>query len=653
MKKTISRLSKLILFSTALCMASFVAKASEQTYTVTFFALGADGNEGTEFGTLAARLDDWEGELINSGDQVEEGRTVRFEADPKPGYRVQGWYRNGEVISNIIINWLYTLTSLTEDIEITVKFEEWTHQVTFGVESGKGKLIAKVDDQEIQSGNRVMNSKDIVFTAIPDHGYQVVRWFDGMFPTNTSDTIYTKNNIYSNVSVRVEFEKIPGFLFNYDVTFGVIGNNGILTATLDDEPITSGKEVEEGKEVVFTATPNAGYQVKGWVLNGKPLTVEELYYYQIQLNGDTWILTMEVEDDLDLKVEFEHKGEVLAKLIAAYDDGKTLEATFDLATSTVTVTSGEPVTNATSLTQYGLQIPESIIVRWAASFSTDANLGANPLVSISGDGTFEVVEGGLIRSTNGGAALQSFAGAGNIAIIINGGTVQAGDDNAAIQLFGSGNASVTVKAGKVLAKESEAIFVSDGVSVAVSGGLVFAYGEDIGDVIGIGFAGGTIATEDITGDGVIIAWDYTEDATYDRDSTTDITSLPEGCAVWGVDGDDHGIRYKNNVNEGFIVLPVTVEGSSANIRPNIGTQTGFLQVFPNPVNYELSIEVPNEVKDLHTIVELFDINGKRVYHGNRISVTGDRSPYIINISHLPEGTYIVRIGSHSAKVVKQ
>ncbi|MCL2027534.1 MAG: InlB B-repeat-containing protein [Bacteroidales bacterium] len=78
-----------------------------------------------------------------------------------------------------------------------------------------------------------------------------------------------------------------------------------------------------------------------------------------------------------------------------------------------------------------------------------------------------------------------------------------------------------------------------------------------------------------------------------------------------------------------------------------------LKIYPNPVNYELSIEVPNEVRDLHTIVELYDMTGKRVYFGNRIPVTGDRSPYIIDMSAFQTGNYILRIGNRVAKVVKQ
>jgi hypothetical protein len=641
MKQQTFKLSKLILFLTVLCTASFAAKANEQTHTVTFYALGANGQEGTEFGTLEARLDDWQGEPITSGTKVEHGRTVRFEANPKPGYQVKNWYRNGEPIMGIINN-VQIVTNLDADVLITVEFEEWTHLVTFSVEGGNGTLLAEVDEMEIKTGNRVMNSKDVVFKATPNHGYQVKRWFDGSFVRNTTDTTYTKSSIQSNVTVRVEFERNLDIPLNYEITFATINGNGTLTATLDEEPFESGGEVQEGEEVELTATPDAGFQIKGWTINGESMTLVDVFHkYWPRTDGDTWVLTMVVEKNLDVKVEFEHKGESLASIIAAYGDGETLQATFDLATSTVTVTSEQPVTNATSLTQYPLDIPEGVAVRWSASFSTNADLGFNPLIQLSGNGTFELVEGGFLSSTKGGAVIQSFAGSDDIAIVINGGIVQAGEDNAAIQLFGTGNASITVKAGEVLAKNSEAILVSDGIPITVSGGLVFAYGEDISDVIGIGFAGGTIAAKDVIDNGVVIAWNYSKDAIYDFGSTTDLTSLPEDSATWSINGNDHGIRYKNNQNEGLIVLPVTVEGAQTNILANMLTQTTPVQAWIE--NGTLNIKgLP-----IGKTYRIFTISGILVHQG---MVTTDIVQTQFTGS-APSGTYIIHSETGSSKIV--
>jgi hypothetical protein len=55
---------------------------------------------------------------------------------------------------------------------------------------------------------------------------------------------------------------------NHQVTFSVVGGNGAIAASVNAAPITSPASVEQGKDVVFTATPAANFRVKEWKLNG-------------------------------------------------------------------------------------------------------------------------------------------------------------------------------------------------------------------------------------------------------------------------------------------------------------------------------------------------------------------------------------------------
>ncbi|MDR1951252.1 MAG: Ig-like domain-containing protein, partial [Bacteroidales bacterium] len=73
-----------------------------------------------------------------------------------------------------------------------------------------------------------------------------------------------------------------------------------------------------------------------------------------------------------------------------------------------------------------------------------------------------------------------------------------------------------------------------------------------------------------------------------------------------------------------------------------------IEIYPNPVNYELRVVIPNEVRDLNTIVELFDMTGKRVYFA-----PANNSEISINMTNFQSGNYILRIGHRVAKVVKQ
>ena len=235
-----SKFSKLTLFLILFGLAPFVTKAD--VHTVTFHVHSTNGEQSTEQGSITARLNDWVGELISSGDKVENNATVRFEANPAKGYRVSSWYRNGSVITNIIISDIYILENITEDVEITVEFEEFTHSVTFNVINGiGGRLIAEVDGVEIQSGARVGNNKNVRLTAIADPGFHVKTWHDGALWRFSTDTVFQIWNLFSNRTIRVEFEGLP---HEITVEGGALGDNkttdtitaGTVVTIIADEP---------------------------------------------------------------------------------------------------------------------------------------------------------------------------------------------------------------------------------------------------------------------------------------------------------------------------------------------------------------------------------------------------------------------------------
>jgi M6 family metalloprotease-like protein len=81
----------------------------------------------------------------------------------------------------------------------------------------------------------------------------------------------------------------------YTVTFNVINGNGSISATVDDTAITSAAAVQEGKEVIFTATPDSGYQVKEWTLDGVVVTGNVSTDYTIASLSANAIVTVEFQ----------------------------------------------------------------------------------------------------------------------------------------------------------------------------------------------------------------------------------------------------------------------------------------------------------------------------------------------------------------------
>ena len=80
------------------------------------------------------------------------------------------------------------------------------------------------------------------------------------------------------------------------VTFSVDGGNGKLKAKAEGitETAASPINVEKGKSVTFTATPDSGYRVKGWTLDGKVV------------NGTNNSYTLAVTKAVNVKVSFEN-----------------------------------------------------------------------------------------------------------------------------------------------------------------------------------------------------------------------------------------------------------------------------------------------------------------------------------------------------------
>jgi len=75
------------------------------------------------------------------------------------------------------------------------------------------------------------------------------------------------------------------------------------------------------------------------------------------------------------------------------------------------------------------------------------------------------------------------------------------------------------------------------------------------------------------------------------------------------------------------------------------TAKNQIKIYPNPTNYELRII--NYDWQQGDMVELFDMNGRRVYS------TRANGNTTIDISAYQQGNYILRIGNRVAKVVKQ
>ena len=228
-------------------------------YIVSFGVTGSHGS-------LTAKVDN---SSIKSGDLIASGKSVVFTATPSSGYRVKAWTKGGVTVSGNTSNEYVLSVSATASVRVEFELDTAakTYTITFSVLNGHGSLKAMVDGTVFYTGNAVLNTKNIVFTATPDSGYRVKAWTkNGSTVSGNTSNSYTLYGVTASTTIKVEFE--PSTTTSYSVTFNAASGTGTLMARVDGVIINSGASVVKGKSIVFTASPATGSRVKSWTRNG-------------------------------------------------------------------------------------------------------------------------------------------------------------------------------------------------------------------------------------------------------------------------------------------------------------------------------------------------------------------------------------------------
>lgn len=264
-----------------------------------------------EGGSLSATLN---GSPATSGGTAHFGDLAAFTAIPDEGFRVKQWKVNGDVVEgNTGVS--FTIPSVEKDAHVEVYFEllpdeEFVLHFETGTEGGM--LEASLDDgTALNPGDHVTKGSKVIFTAIPDEGFQVAQWIVNgeVVGGHTANTLELEG-VEGELVIEVIFEAIPPVM--YTITFEVAGNNGVLTAVADGTPLESGDQVAEGGEVTLTAIPDEGYTVTAWTVNGEPVEEKRNGYLPGKnANGEprkgdnAYILVIhEVMENVHVEVQF-------------------------------------------------------------------------------------------------------------------------------------------------------------------------------------------------------------------------------------------------------------------------------------------------------------------------------------------------------------
>jgi len=176
-------------------------EANGPTHTVTFSVVGGHGK-------IQANSD---APTTNSSVSVANNGSVTFTAHPDTGWAVDSWTLDGSVVSGQT-GTTYTLSNVTGNKNVTVKFKKKTYTVNYSVAGGHGKIQAGSDAPTTNSSVSVANNGSVTFTATPDNGWEVDSWSSNVAVDSSDNKKATLSNVTetTNKTVTVKFK--PGEL---------------------------------------------------------------------------------------------------------------------------------------------------------------------------------------------------------------------------------------------------------------------------------------------------------------------------------------------------------------------------------------------------------------------------------------------------------
>lgn len=280
-------------------------------------------HETSEGGYLSEAIANGESILGDAatGANIAASVPIKFTAEVKPGYEIEGWYVNNmrdEEAGNSE-TYIYPNTTSASSIYIAPRFQ----QVEYNITTGDNVTVNG------QNSTTARGGESLTFTAVPPAGQNVTGWtVNGKAVAGNGNTLtwtvengcLTKPNV---TAYHVEAQFSAG---EYTVTYSQPAG-GMLSAS-----VAAGTQVNGGTKVVFTAEPDKGYEIDEWTVNG----------HSVANSGSTY--TLNVTEDSTVAVTFKAMVPVSAVRdgrngnIAITANGKTITDGYVSSGSDVTFT---------------------------------------------------------------------------------------------------------------------------------------------------------------------------------------------------------------------------------------------------------------------------------------------------------------------------
>ena len=255
------------------------------------------------------------------GVNIAAGVPIKFTAEVKPGYEIEGWYVNNvrDEEADNSETYTYPNTISASSIYIAPKFRQVEYDITTGdnvTVNGRNSTTAR-------------GGESLTFTAVPPAGQNVTGWtVNGEAVQGSSNTLTwtVENGCLTQPNVTTYHVAAQFSAGEYEVTYTKPAN-GTLTASVE-----SGTPVNGGTKVTFTAEPDEGYEIDEWTVNG----------HSVANSSSTY--TLNVTENSTVAVTFKEMVPVSAVLngrngsIAITANGKTITDGYVSSGSDVTFT---------------------------------------------------------------------------------------------------------------------------------------------------------------------------------------------------------------------------------------------------------------------------------------------------------------------------
>lgn len=260
-------------------------------------------------------------ESADTGANIAEGLSIKFTAEVKPGYEIEGWYVNNVRDDSAGTGETYTYPNTTSanSIYIAPKFQQVKYNITTGdnvTVNGQNSITAR-------------GGESLTFTAVPPAGQNVTGWtVNGKAVAGNGNTLTwtVENGCLTESNVTAYHVAAQFSAGEYKVTYSQPAN-GTLSAS-----VAAGTPVNGGTKVTFTAEPNEGYEIGEWTVNG----------HSVANSSSTY--TLNVTEDSTVAVTFKAMVPVSAVpngrngSIAITANGKTITDGYVSSGSDVTFT---------------------------------------------------------------------------------------------------------------------------------------------------------------------------------------------------------------------------------------------------------------------------------------------------------------------------